>query len=109
MPKTAMTITWSLKVGPLPTSSAAFTESTTISLMEAMMPTSRNGSASPPRHRPQREQALRESACFLARRHPDVRAAADVGRCHVEAFKRGSPSDPPTTVAGCTATPCGAG
>jgi site-specific recombinase XerD len=34
------------------------------------------------------EEALREFACFLARRHPDVRSAADVGRCHVEAFKR---------------------
>ena len=34
------------------------------------------------------EEALREFACFLARRHPDVGSAAEVGRGHVEAFKR---------------------
>jgi site-specific recombinase XerD len=34
------------------------------------------------------DEALREFACFLARHHPDVRAAAQVGRTHVEAYKR---------------------
>ncbi|MGH3987637.1 MAG: tyrosine-type recombinase/integrase [Pseudonocardiaceae bacterium] len=34
------------------------------------------------------DEALREFGCFLARRHPDVRSAAQVGRSHVEAYKR---------------------
>ena len=46
---------------PLPSASAASTDSTTISLIEAMMPTSRNGSATSSRfstRRPDREQQL---------------------------------------------------
>jgi integrase/recombinase XerD len=34
------------------------------------------------------DEALREFACFLARRHPDVGSAAEVGRGHVEDYKR---------------------
>ena len=34
------------------------------------------------------DEALREFACFLARRHPDVGSAAEVDRGHVEDYKR---------------------
>jgi site-specific recombinase XerD len=34
------------------------------------------------------DEALREFACFLAREHPAVTSAAQVGRAHVEDFKR---------------------
>jgi site-specific recombinase XerD len=34
------------------------------------------------------DEALREFACFLARHHPDVEAAADVSRGHVQDYKR---------------------
>ena len=55
------------------------------------------------------DEALREFACFLARRHPDVGSAAEVGRSHVEDYKRWLTRGPPTTAVDCTATPCAAG